>query len=104
MGMIKMKLSHSMRQENMLLKLKLKPREFNQAADDFTNEDLRAFDPRKRVEVCWQNVNKEILDLLSPFAKEFANELQDRSKRREMFKNLLLTKRQKMESKTLWEK
>ena len=102
LGMIMMQFSHSMRKKNLLIKLRWKPREFNQPADDLTNSKFDSFDPKLRIPISWTELKKEVLDMLSPFAEEFSLDLQQRSKRREQFRSLLLTKKQKLESKTPW--
>jgi hypothetical protein len=102
LGMIMMQFSRSMRKKNLLLKLRWKPREFNQPADDLTNGKFDSFDPKLRIPISWAELKKEVLDMLAPFAEEFSLDLQQRSKRREQFRSLLLTKKQKLESKTPW--
>ena len=100
---VMMQLSSTMKKRNMLLKVKWRPREFNQDADDLTNAKFHNFDPTLQIRVQWESLCKPVIDLLAPFNDEFSKHLSERPKRREFFQDLLLTKRQKLETKTAWE-
>ena len=53
------------------LSLQWRPREENQVADDLTNDKFDGFDSKLRIDISWQQVEKELLDKLLTVQSEY---------------------------------
>ncbi|CAL1153955.1 unnamed protein product [Cladocopium goreaui] len=71
-----LELSETLRLRNCELGLEWIPREYNQLADDLTNEDFSKFPGERRVQWVGGNTKWYVLDGLMDKAKEFFTELQ----------------------------
>ena len=74
---INMQLSSALSKSRLSLRLKWRPREENTEADDLTNERFCEFDPSKRVDITWKDLDVSILQALVQTREEFEKKKQE---------------------------
>ena len=99
--LVMMQLASTLREMQLELRLKWRPRELNTEADARTNLDIALFDEALRVKVEWSQLGHKVLDKLTPLLPGFADgmELKRRGSKPTVS---AMTKRFKLDTKSVW--
>ena len=49
-----------------------RPRDTNEEADQLTNKDFSAFDPKRRITIRWEDIRLPMVDMLMRYAETFS--------------------------------
>ena len=69
-----MELAHQMKLRHVLLRARWLPRLQNQEADDLTNDEVRHFDPAKRIHVELKDLNFKLMESLFEVGDDYEAE------------------------------